>query len=294
MGDALPPILVNRKNMRVIDGMHRVRAAILNGHDAIAVEFFNGDDAEAFVRAVTVNISHGLPLTLTDRRAAAARIIAEHPDWSDRAIAMCTGLCDKTVATVRSRSTADDSRLNRRLGRDGRLRPVRFAEGRQRASEVITAQPNASLREIARLAGISPATARDVRDRMRQGKDPVPAACRDTSPVRRTPPAGRESSMRVVGADSGDTGKVARDDTRDLIDQLQMLRNDPRLRFTDSGRNLLRWLQTQVTGTQTWENMVDNVPAHNVNVVADLASGCAEAWHEFAEELRKRARKNMA
>ena len=30
-GSDLPPILVHRETMRVIDGMHRLRAAILNG-----------------------------------------------------------------------------------------------------------------------------------------------------------------------------------------------------------------------------------------------------------------------
>ena len=43
--------------MRVIDGMHRLRAAILNGRSSIEVEFFDGSDEEAFIRAVEQNVS---------------------------------------------------------------------------------------------------------------------------------------------------------------------------------------------------------------------------------------------
>lgn len=66
----LPPILVQQGTMRVIDGMHRLRAAILNGRRSIDVEFFDGSDEEAFIRAVEQNVAHGLPLTLADRKAA--------------------------------------------------------------------------------------------------------------------------------------------------------------------------------------------------------------------------------
>ncbi|MFD0855543.1 ParB/Srx family N-terminal domain-containing protein, partial [Actinomadura adrarensis] len=71
----LPPILVHRGTMRVIDGMHRLRAAAQAGHKEIQVEFFEGSEEEGFIRAVKANIVHGLPLTLADRRAAAARIL---------------------------------------------------------------------------------------------------------------------------------------------------------------------------------------------------------------------------
>ena len=48
--DELPPILVHRTTMRVIDGMHRLKAAILRGERTIEATFYDGDDAEAFVR----------------------------------------------------------------------------------------------------------------------------------------------------------------------------------------------------------------------------------------------------
>ena len=61
--DSLPPIIVQRGTMRVIDGMHRLRAAQLRGEKQIAVRFFEGSDDLAFVLAVHANTAHGLPLT---------------------------------------------------------------------------------------------------------------------------------------------------------------------------------------------------------------------------------------
>src|SRR5436190_22914423 len=66
----LPPILVHRPSMRVIDGMHRLRAAQLRGEETVEVQFFDGGEDLVFVAAVQANISHGLPLSLADRQAA--------------------------------------------------------------------------------------------------------------------------------------------------------------------------------------------------------------------------------
>ena len=80
----LPPIIVHRPTMRIIDGTHRVYAALLQGKEEIEAEFFDGSADEAFVQAVEHNIAHGLPLTMPERKLAAARIIASCPDLSDR------------------------------------------------------------------------------------------------------------------------------------------------------------------------------------------------------------------
>ncbi|MFD0433138.1 ParB N-terminal domain-containing protein, partial [Streptomyces chartreusis] len=94
----MPPIIVHRDSMRVIDGLHRLRAAQLRGHSTIAVTFYDGTEADAFVLAVESNVRHGLPLSLPDRKRAAVRIIATHPQWSDRKIASVTGISPATVA----------------------------------------------------------------------------------------------------------------------------------------------------------------------------------------------------
>jgi hypothetical protein len=58
---SLPPLLVDRRSMRVIDGMHRLMAALLKKRETIDVEFFDGSYADAFLLAVEANVAHGLP-----------------------------------------------------------------------------------------------------------------------------------------------------------------------------------------------------------------------------------------
>ncbi|MEU8378582.1 ParB/RepB/Spo0J family partition protein, partial [Streptosporangium sp. NPDC048865] len=63
----LPPVIVHRSTMRVVDGMHRLRVAMLREDREIRVRFFDGDERDAFVIAVRENIAHGLPLSAADR-----------------------------------------------------------------------------------------------------------------------------------------------------------------------------------------------------------------------------------
>ena len=170
----LPPILVDRRTMRVIDGMHRLMAASLQGRETIDVMFFDGSEADIFLRAVRENVAHGLPLSQADRRAAAERIIASHPHMSDRAIGHSVGLAAKTIATIRKSSSEEIPQSNARVGRDGKVRPLDSGVGRRRAAELLAQQPDASLRDVARGAGISPATVLDVRKRLERGESPVP------------------------------------------------------------------------------------------------------------------------
>jgi hypothetical protein len=120
-----PPIVVHRRTMRVIDGMHRVAAAKLLGMASVTARFFEGTEAVAFELAVRANVTHGLPLTLAERRAAAAQLIRTHTNWSDRRIAAAAGLSPKTVGAIRSRSSEEIPQLPVRIGRDDRVRQVR-------------------------------------------------------------------------------------------------------------------------------------------------------------------------
>src|SRR5262249_13041343 len=118
----LPPIIVRRADMRVVDGMHRLRAARLRGDEQIAVRFFDGDDNDAFVLAVRTNVTHGLPLSLADRKTAAERIVTSHPHWSDRMIATVSGLSAATIARIRK--AHPELAADARVGHDGKVRPV--------------------------------------------------------------------------------------------------------------------------------------------------------------------------
>lgn len=282
--DVLPPIVVHRPTMRVIDGMHRLRAAQLRGENTIEVRFYDGDEANAFVLAVEANIAHGLPLSLSDRTAAATRIINSHPQWSDRKIAAVIGLADTTVSAIRHRSTAVLSQSNTRIGRDGRTRPLTAAPGRTLASELIKDRPEASIREIAREAGVSPSTVLDVRRRLYAGEDPVP--------LKQRADQARSSQTRMRPRSAGEMEhKVARPSPsvdRTLV--LQNLRKDPSLAMTDSGRDLLRWLYRYTIDIDEgeWVQLLDNVPAHCAGRIAELAHETANAWHQFAERLDRR------
>lgn len=240
----LPPIIVRRTDMRVVDGMHRLRAARLRGDTRIAVRFFDGDDREAFVLAVRTNVAHGLPLSLADRKAAAERIIVSHPQWSDRMIAAVSGLSAATIARIRGEHP--ELATPARVGHDGRVRPVDSKERRRVARAILLAEPTLSLREVARRAGISPETARSVRRRLPE----------EPAPPRQDPAA-----------------------------LVRHLRTDPTLRFSETGRMLLRLLEVRAVSQESWAAIAANMPPHWRDSMARVAMECADMWRTFAERL---------
>jgi ParB-like chromosome segregation protein Spo0J len=262
--ERLPPIVVHRASMRVIDGMHRLRAAKLRGDCMIEVCFFDGTEQEAFVLAVHANTTHGLPLSLSDRTLATERIITSQPSWSDRAIAATVGLGARTVGNIRSRlqDEAAVEPFTARTGRDGRVRPIDNSVGRLRASTLIKQRPDASLREIAREIGVSPSTVRDVRQRLARGEDPLPQIRQ-----RREKPAGHEAVSLM----------------------LQGLQNDPSLRFSESGRTVLRWVHSRTIRAEEWAEVEQKVPAHCAYILANVARSCADEWLRIADELEQRS-----
>ena len=277
----LPPIVVHRATMQVIDGMHRVRAAVLSGAGYIEALLFEGAEDEAFLLAVQLNVAHGLPLSRADRVAAAVRIIHSSPQWSDRAIARAAGLSDKTVASIRRRASAEIPHLSDRVGQDGRIRPISPAVGRRMASDLIAKNPDAAISEIAARAGISPGTARDVRERLRNGLDPVPPRHRDTSGFQ--PAESRPAGSQPGGED--DRARQRSLSARMTPVILESLRNDPALRYNETGRALLRLLALHTMSPADWEQLISAVPLHRAQAVAQVAQSCSEAWQEFATRL---------
>jgi transposase-like protein len=278
---SLPPILVDRRTMRVIDGMHRLLAASLKGRQAIDVEFFDGSQADAFLRAVEANVTHGLPLSQADRRAAATRIVASHPHMSDRAIGESAGLAARTVASIR-RSTAALPQLSARVGRDGRVRPLDGMAGRRRAAELLAENPRASLREVARSAGVSPATAGDVRRKLQRGQEPVPG--------REGPDGTGDAAARAAARKGGAARRARRATMTTPALVLEKLLRDPSLRHNEQGRRLLQLLQHNAVGTEEWQGVVAAVPPHCAGLVVQLARQYAQMWLGIAQELDERVR----
>lgn len=288
--DTLPPVIVHRATMRVVDGMHRLQAAMARGEENIRVRFFDGDEHDAFVVAVKENTVHGLPLSTADRVAAAARILRSHPHWSDRAIAKISGLSARKVADIRRAVLPQDAQPTARLGRDGRTRPLDGSAGRIRAAELIVKEPHASLRKIAQQAGISPGTVRDVRDRLRRGEDPLPRTLRpqtaeefDVTPDDWTGVQTRPSPTRspLPPAPGPERAHGRRS-------PLNTLMKDPSLRSAERGRHLLRLLSVSASLTQSSEWLVGVVPEHCVNLVCQVAMENVAVWEKFVEDLQRR------
>ncbi|WP_443073128.1 hypothetical protein [Streptomyces sp. S465] len=262
--------------MRVVDGVHRLRAAELRGDKKIRIRFFDGSKADAFVLAVGSNITHGLPLSMADRKSAAARIIVSHPQWSDRMIASVSGISAGTVAEIRRRTSAQEVDGGSRIGQDGRVRPINSAAGRELASRLITANPGLSLRQIARAAGISPETARDVRNRMSRGEDPLP---KSRGAAKAT--AGRAAEAALDRATAG-AAAAAVVPMAERLAAVHRLTSDPALRFNETGRRLLRLLNVNMLKPEEWQEIIANVPPHCSSIVASLARECAGMWDEIA------------
>ncbi|MEU6822831.1 ParB/RepB/Spo0J family partition protein [Streptomyces atriruber] len=315
-GSDLPPILVHRPTMRVIDGMHRLRATVLRGEREIAVRFLDGYESDVFIVAVQANTTHGLPLTRADRNAAATRIIHSHPQWSDRMIASFAGLSPKTVGSIRRRLGDDLPAAPVRIGRDGRTRPVDSSSARAATGEFIRTHPDATLRQIAGAAGVSRSTARDVRRKLAEGElrprvarfvssgqvyqvqqdapdltaDAVPVAAGAAGATAAVAVSARVASDSAVPAATVSARVASADaDMSTAADLVPILKRDPSIRFTDSGRLLLRLLDAATLPPDEWNRLIESVPAHCVDMVANVARACGEVWLNVAQEVDSRA-----
>ncbi|MCX4967297.1 helix-turn-helix domain-containing protein [Streptomyces sp. NBC_00654] len=301
-GTEFEPILVHRDTGRVVDGMHRLRAATLRGEHHITVRYVEGASADLFIRSVQANIGHGLPLTLGDRKAAVLRILATHPHWSDRAIAAVTGVSPKTVGAVRGRcSTEEPPQSNPpipRVGRDGRARPTDMPERREKARSLLAERPRATLREVAQEAGVSVSTAHRLRQELRsctavRESDEQPPAAADVredsaclpplvvaAPQRCSVPASRPAPVEPS----------SRGTVRIRVRAMDVLSNDPSIRFTDSGRALLRWLNGQAHGLAAGEQLLAAVPPHCARALTEVVSHYAREWERLAAGLQSPTR----
>jgi hypothetical protein len=270
----IEPILVHRDTRRVVDGMHRLQAARLRGEKVIPVRYLDGPASEVFIHSVAANIAHGLPLTLKDRKAAARRILTSRPDLSDRAIARITGLSPKTVGAVRRASSEEVPQSKVRVGADGRARPLDAARRREAARAFLAEHTGATLHEIAASAGVSISTACEIRQRMQRGEqDAAPPRLGVAREVRDWNRAGAGAP---VGGQWAECGRVQR---------IETLAKDPSLRFTESGRALLRWLNERAPDLEAGRQLMAAVPVHCAVAVADLANSYAREWQRFASAL---------
>ena len=278
-GAVLPPIVAHLPSRKVVDGMHRLQAAMLRGETEISVRFFHGSESDVFLLSVTANSQHGLPLSQNDRLAAAEHIFTSHSEWSDRMVAIVVGLSGRKIAALRAKVANHVPQPASRIGRDGRSRPLDPSAGRARAAELVASRPDISLRQVAREAGIAPATAADVRDRVRRGEDPVPVrAVQSKKPV---------AARRIDVSGTSPQEPLPNRSISELTPSFDQLCKDPSLRFTEAGRTLLRMFDSCQALVRADEAMKRRLPPHCLDSVAELSLAYAEVLQSFAAELRQ-------
>ncbi len=272
-----PPIVVWGDDCVMVDGAHRVAAARRLGYRSVEAVRFEGSQDEAYIEAVRHNIHHGLPLTATDRRRAAQRVLTRHPDWSDRRIGSLCGLSGKTVGRLRRAEAAYGDgdnvvALERRVGRDGRVRPVQPAQVRGRIRQALIENPGSSLRSIAALVGVSPETVRALRA-------PLGADSQVSDAVAAQPEPGNDLPVAQINARAR-----AR-----LADRRQHWDRDAALLTCGDGGDFARWFtRNRVDGE--WHQYVPAVPVGRIYDVVDEARRRAAAWTAFASMLEGRLR----
>jgi len=256
VADLLPPILVRRTDMSIVDGIHRYMEAKRSGRRTIAVRFFDGSPEEAYIEAIKSNVSHGKPLSSAERRSACQRLFHSNCVLSDRAIGEICGLSAKTVGQLRASSTDGKLESKARLGRDGRMRSVDPVEARQRAVDLIQQDPSASLRKIAREARVSPGVVRDVKHRLATGADPL-----DINPGHR----------RITTEDNEGTAN-----------------HDAAI--SSAVPEFATWFERTAVSEQDWRSFVDALPLSRIYELVDEGRKRASCWDAFVSALELRVR----
>jgi hypothetical protein len=276
------PVVVHRPTMRVTGGAARVRAALRRGETTIVVQYLDGPDSDEHILSTTLNVTPGVPLTLADRKRAAESIMTSHPQWSDRRVASATGISPGTVAEIRKRAGDAAAAAVGRIGQDGRVRPLDGSTGRRLAAQLLLESPELSLRQVAKAAAISPETVRDVRNRLRNGVDFMPAR----RPRKRVKDAASPRPEVKLDAPLAVVRSVRRrpEKSLDRIATVNRLKADPSLRYSETGRNLLRLLSLHAQWTEDWERITNSLPPHCSDAVTELARQFADLWADLAAQ----------
>jgi hypothetical protein len=153
--------------------------------------------------------------------------------------------------------------LNRRVGRDGRVRPADPIAQRRRIAELLGDDLDQPVRPIANLTGASPATVLDVRRRLRESGDPLPAR------------------LRSVTDRAGPRTDARRTDWRTDI----AVSSEP------ANQEFLAWIERVRISDADWNRHAGGIPLSRVYELIDEARAQAASWERFAAELAARTRR---
>jgi ParB-like chromosome segregation protein Spo0J len=254
LAGAWPPLLVTPSG-RIVDGHYRYRAACRLGISHLDCVIFDGDDDAAFVEAVSRNVHCGLPLSVRERKNAAARILRHHADWSNRKIGRLCGLAHETVGRLRGSLPCQGGDIDHVDNADGAnliSRAERAASTRTRIVAAIEANPSASLRQLARVVGTTHETVRTVRRRLDAAE-----LVTGRWPERVDHPTAPSPS------------------------------SDAAFTSTEWGSAFASWFE-QTSIADEWRPFVPSVPISRVYEIVDEAQRRASAWASFASALSAR------
>jgi ParB-like chromosome segregation protein Spo0J len=269
--DRLPPVIVDERSMRVLDGVHRLEAARRAGRTELRAVFFSGSETEALVVAVQANIKHGKPLSRAERQAAAAAILRAFPERSDRWVAEVCGLSHSTVARVRQAADAMDHGV--RTGRDGRRRPVDPARGQAAVARALEEAPYSSVRQVADAAGVTPSTAHRAVAQLRANEGLSSPRLQPAVPVAAGGAVATGAAVAIEAAVATEGVSVN-------------LRSGPIEERLDAGVWLAR---TSVTPGDLDSYLV-NMPLSRVPEVVDECRRRARTWADMADALEEHFR----
>ncbi|UWS69871.1 hypothetical protein [Streptomyces noursei] len=171
--------------------------------------------------------------------------------------------------------------VRRRVTRDGRV----GCPGRRLASTLLMEKPDASLREVAKAAGISTGTVRDVRQRLQRNENPVP-------PRQRRAELNAAQEVEIPATMDGGTSTAI--GALDQKTATQALTRDPQLRMSEEGRLLLRLFATRVVDKQQRQRLIEWIPSRWRRTVTELAYSCSRDWYQFAKQLEVRDERKAA
>jgi hypothetical protein len=173
--------------------------------------------------------------------------------------------------------------MERRVGRDGKTRPVQTGEIRDRIRQALDENPTGSLRAIAAKAGASPETVRTVKALFGvagtgdSGLGALPGSASPSCPL---PVAAASSPCFDAVAESRLTPSWSRDAS---------WIPDAALLACGDGGEFARWFASNRV-EEDWHSHVWNIPLGRVYDIVDEARRRAAAWTAFASLLEGRTR----
>ncbi len=255
---SLPPIMVHEGSMTIIDGHHRLEAVRRSGKKDIKAVIASVSLADASTLAVVANIAHGKPLTITERRRAAERMLKQSPSRSNRSIAAVCGLAPATVACVRAACPPPVSTTTERIGTNGHKTGRCSDDAKELLTNALRDHPERSRRETARDVGVSAST--------------VSRAARRGVP--RNNLSGATPGQATFGPAGGSAPASA----------------DPALSSGPACQAFARWFDAHNIDPVTWPQYVRVIPLSRVYEIADECRRRAKAWTDMAAALEQRTK----